>query len=122
MPALDPRDVRPLSRHEIGKVLFAIIGGVVAADPRLTKRIPSVLELVRVPATEAHPISVYDAECRAYVKIMGGDGQVSWEVALLATVVGFRAWCDPDDVAAAIEWVDQHLDILYTTLGVSPPS
>jgi hypothetical protein len=109
MPAeLDPADVRPLTSREISKILCSIIGGVVAADARVKKRVPEVLRLVRMQ-DGAHVLAIDDEARRACTPAC----DVSWEIALLATVSGLRTWCSPVDLEVAIEWTDANMAALY---------
>lgn len=101
---LDPREARPLTSREISKVICAIIGGVVTVNPGVKPRVPTVLELARKETPIASPLP------------SGAQFGVSWEVALMATVAGFRGWCDPKDVDTAIEWVDQNLPLILGKL------
>jgi hypothetical protein len=113
VPTLDPRDARPLTSREISKVLCAIIGSVVTADPRTRERVPQVLGLTKTPHTTAM-LEV----ARAGVH----PCPPSWELAFAATVSGFRGWCDPKDVDTAIEWVDCHLSQILGMLAQRMPS
>lgn len=101
---LDPREARPLTSREISKVLCAIIGGVIIADPKVRPRVPAVLGLAKTA-----PSSLMKAPA-------------TWEVALAATVSGFRGWCDPKDVDNALDWVDQNLPLILGNLTSRLPS
>ena len=107
---LDPLPVRALTSREIAKVLASIIGGVVAADHRARHRVAIVIAHVRARYLgRGNPIEERNREFRQH-RFVGADP--CWEVALLATVAGLRGWCNPKDVATAIDWVDANLPLV----------
>ena len=86
---LDPRGARPLTSHEIAKVLMGMIAGVVVHDPDARKQIPRALEL-------AKPGAILEMR------------RANWMVALRATVCGLRGWCNEADVNTALQWVAEN--------------
>lgn len=90
MPAaLDPRDARPLTSHEIAKVLLGMIAGVVTHDPDARKQIKRALEC-------AKPGAILEIR------------RATWIVAFRATVAGMRGWCDEREINTALAWLSEN--------------
>jgi hypothetical protein len=104
---LDPREARPLTSREIGKVLSGILGGVVAVNPRARQHVAGVVEAV-LRKEDARSIGhTYRNDV-----IAGLDICPSWAVAFSATVSGLRGWCEHSDVQTALRWISENVGLI----------
>lgn len=112
---LDDHEVRPLNSRQVNRILCSVIAGVVAADPNIKIRVPQVIQLLKRPAIGAHALARQDEARRSCTPAC----DVSWEIALLATISGLRTWCEPDAVDHALAWIDLNLDTVYASASKS---
>ena len=93
IPYEDAPSPAPLTRHQITRVLCAMLGGVAQQSPAEAERFAAHISQHGLPGLP-----------------MGEPQDIpSWRTAFIATIGGLYTWCEPQEIQEAVLWLRSNI-------------